>query len=96
MALDAGMVAAIAAELSERLTNAKIEKIYQPEKDQILFVVRAAGEILRLCASASSNNPRVNISTLPKENPAVPPMFCTLLRKHLAGGKIVSVRQYGF
>ena len=96
MALDAGMVAAITAELSNKLTNSKIEKIYQPEKDQIVFTVRAGGEICKLCASASSNNPRVNITTLPKENPAVPPMFCTLLRKHLAGGKIASVRQYGF
>lgn len=96
MALDAGMVSAITAELSDRLTNSKIEKIYQPEKDQIVFIVRAGGEICKLCASASSNNPRVNITTLPKENPAVPPMFCTLLRKHLAGGKIVSVKQYGF
>ena len=96
MALDAGMVAAIANELSVRLTNGKIEKIHQPEKDQIVFVMRAGGEICKLCASASSNNPRVNITSLPKENPAVPPMFCTLLRKHLAGGKVASVRQYGF
>lgn len=96
MALDAGMVAAIAAELNEKLSNGKIEKIHQPEKDQVVFIMRAGGEILRLCASASSNNPRVNITTLPKENPAVPPMFCTMLRKHLSGGKIAGVRQYDF
>ncbi len=96
MALDAGMIAAITAELDERLTNGKIEKIYQPEKDQVVFIMRAGGEICKLCASASSNNPRVNITAIPKENPAVPPMFCTLLRKHLAGGKVAGVRQYGF
>lgn len=96
MALDAGMVSAISAELDIRLSSGKIEKIYQPERDQVVFIMRAGGEILKLCASASSNNPRVNITGIPKENPSVPPMFCTLLRKHLAGGKIAGVRQYGF
>lgn len=96
MAYDAGMIAALTFELREKLTGAKIEKIHQPERDQIDLYLRAAGQPRRLTVSACPGSPRMNLSGIPKENPAVPPMFCQMLRKHLAGGIVTGVVQLGF
>ncbi|MBQ4117056.1 MAG: NFACT family protein [Clostridia bacterium] len=96
MAFDAGMVAALANELNIKLTGARIDKIQQPEKEEIVLTLRADRENLRLSISSGANNPRINLTDVVKENPASAPMFCMLLRKHLTGGRIVSVEQYGF
>ncbi|MGM9636725.1 MAG: NFACT family protein [Eubacteriales bacterium] len=96
MAFDAGMVAAITKELRDRLTLARIEKVHQPEKDEILLLLHSGRDNLRLTISASANNPRIHLTDEIKENPSVPPMFCILLRKHLSGGKILDVEQMGF
>lgn len=96
MAFDAGMVAAITGELRERLTLARIEKVHQPEKDEILLLLHSGRDNLRLTISASANNPRIHLTDEVKENPSVPPMFCILLRKHLSGGKILDVEQMRF
>ena len=96
MAFDAGMVAALANELNNKLKGARIDKIQQPEKEEIILTLRADRENVRLSLSSGANNPRINLTTVVKENPAAAPMFCMLLRKHLTGGKIVSVEQYSF
>ena len=96
MAYDAGMIAALTKELREKLVGAKLEKIHQPEKDEIDLLLRASGKQVRLALSAAPGNSRVWLSEEPRENPAVPPMFCTLLRKHLSGGIIGRVQQLGF
>ncbi|MBE6671096.1 MAG: fibronectin/fibrinogen-binding protein [Ruminococcaceae bacterium] len=96
MAFDAGMVAALANELNIKLTGARIDKIQQPEKEEIVFTLRAERENVRLSLSSGANNPRVNLTSITKENPASAPMFCMLLRKHLLGGRILQVSQYDF
>lgn len=96
MALDAGMISALTKELQDKLTGSKLEKIHQPERDEIDFYLRASGRVERLVLSAAPGNPKMNLSSAERENPAVPPMFCTLLRKHLAGGILQSVHQLGF
>lgn len=96
MAFDAGMVAALAYELNGKLAGARIDKIQQPEKEEIVLTLRADRENVRLSLSSGANNPRVNITGIVKENPTAAPMFCMLLRKHLTGGRIISVKQYGF
>ncbi len=96
MAFDAGMVAALANELNNRLAGARIDKIQQPEKEEIVLTLRADRENLRLSVSSGANNPRINLTDVVKENPATAPMFCMLLRKHLTGGRVVSVEQHGF
>ena len=96
MAFDAGMIACLISEFNARLTDGKLEKIHQPEKDQIDLIFRAKGEILRLALSAAPGAPRMGITSLPKENPPTPPFFCTLLRKHLASGILRAVKQEGF
>jgi len=96
MAFDAGMVAALANELNIKLCGARIDRIQQPEKEEIVFTVRADRENLRLSISSGANSPRINITDVVKENPTSAPMFCMLLRKHLTDGRILSVKQYDF
>lgn len=96
MAFDAGFVAALANELNNKIKGARIDKIQQPEKEEIVLLLRADRENVRLSLSSGANNPRINLTEITKENPASAPMFCMLLRKHLTGGRILSVEQYGF
>ena len=94
MPLDAIFLSALTAELNETLPGSRIDKIQQPERDTVVFQVRsqAAGN-RKLLLSASTNHPRLHYTEARFENPAQPPMFCMLLRKHLSGGRIVSLRQ---
>ena len=69
MAFDAAMVRAIASELSEALCGSRIDKIYQPEKDEILLFLRGRDSTMRLLISASANTPRIHLSSVNKENP---------------------------
>ena len=96
MAFDAGMLAAVAAELREKLTGARVTKVQQPEKDEIDLVMHIDRENLRLLISASPSAPRIHLSTEQKENPITAPMFCMLLRKHLGGARLCEIEQPGF
>lgn len=96
MPFDAGFAAAVSDELKKRLTGAKIEKIQQPERDEILLSVKNGRDSGRLFISAKSGSARIGMTTLEMENPQSPPMFCMLLRKHLSGGVINDVVQLGF
>ena len=97
MAFDAGMVAAVAAELRTKLIGGRVDKISQPEKDEITLAARVAdGSYARVCISAGTNNPHINLTSKQKENPMTAPMFCMLLRKHLSGARVLSVTQCGF
>lgn len=96
MPLDATAVACMAHELSVRLADGRIDKIYQPERDEITLSVRTPRESVRLTVSASHTFPRLHITDVRKKNPADAPMFCMLLRKHLAGGKIAEIVQPDF
>lgn len=93
MPLDAICLSALTNELSEKLAGAKIDKIQQPERDMILLSMRGRGENLRLLIAAGTGNARVHLTKSAFENPAEPPMFCMLLRKHLTGARILSVSQ---
>ncbi len=96
MPLDAVALGAIAHELDCELKGAKIEKIHQPERDEILLMLKAQSGAKKLVISASTANSRIHLVSENKENPATPPMFCMLLRKHLTGGRIESVLRLGF
>jgi len=96
MAFDAGMVAAIVSELNSRLLDAKVEKVQQPEHDEILLSLYSRQGSAKLSLNVSSNNPKIIISTIQKENPIVAPNFCMLLRKHLTGAKITEIIQPDF
>lgn len=96
MAFDACFLAGIVHELREKLVGARVEKVQQPEKDEILLQMHRGREDYRLSISAGANSPRVNLTTIIKENPKAAPMFCMLLRKHLTGSKVSDIRQLGF
>ena len=93
MALDTVTVSALAEELSARLTDGRIEKIQQPEKDLLLLTIRAEGENRKLLIRAAGPNARVHLTEQSFENPKEAPMFCMLLRKYLTGARIRSVEQ---
>ncbi len=93
MALDTATVSALAEELSGRLTDGRIEKIQQPEKDLLLLTVRSEGENRKLLIRAAGPNARVHLTEQSFENPKEAPMFCMLLRKYLTGARIRSVEQ---
>ena len=95
MAYDAGMLAAVVQEINASGVN-KIEKIYQPQSDELLVILRGNGRTERLLINVGSNYPRMHFSGVQKENPATAPLFCMLLRKPLMGGKLSGVRQIGF
>lgn len=96
MAFDAAAVRALTAELSEKLTGGRIDKIYQPERDEITIGVRTYDAAYKLVLSASSAHPRAHLTCGSKKNPQTAPLFCMLLRKHIGSGKITSITQDGF
>ena len=93
MALDTIAIHHLKEELSQVIVNSRIEKVYQPEKDEIILLIKAESESKRLVISANASHPRIHLTKVQKENPQTAPMFCMLLRKHLQSGKIVSVNQ---
>jgi predicted ribosome quality control (RQC) complex YloA/Tae2 family protein len=95
MALDAAAIRAITNEL-KCLEGGRIDKIHQPERDEIVINVRTYDEHYRLVISASPAHPRIHLTASAKENPKTAPLFCMLLRKHIGSGKIISVEQEGF
>lgn len=96
MPLDAVTVCALTEELSKTCIGAKIDKVQQPERDMLIFHLRMPGANRKLLVSAGSGNARVHLTSAVFENPAEPPMFCMLLRKHLTGARIISIVQPGF
>lgn len=96
MALDGIAVSAIASELKNALLGGRIDKIYQPLKDEIIFSVRAGGSAKKVLLSANASHPRIHFTEIQKDNPMTAPMFCMVLRKHIAGSKIVGISQPDF
>lgn len=96
MAFDAGMLACCLQEIRALSIGARVEKVFQPEKDEIVLQMRSQEGGKRLLINAGSGAPRICFTEMQKENPAVPPMLCMLLRKHLQGAKLTDVRQAGF
>ncbi len=96
MAFDAGMLACTLSELKRTALGARIEKVYQPERDEIVLGMRSYEGGKRLSINAGSGNPRIGFTDTVKENPQNPPMFCMLLRKYLQGAKLSEVSQANF
>ena len=80
-------------ELNKRLAGGKIDKIQQTDKEELLLMVRSLGQTYRLLINASAADNRVQLTELKKQAPSEAPMFCMLLRKRIAGGKIVCFEQ---
>ncbi|WP_055071096.1 Rqc2 family fibronectin-binding protein [Clostridium massiliamazoniense] len=95
MALDGIYIHSLIDELKSNLIGSKIDKINQPEKDEIILNIRGK-ENKKLLISSSSTYPRIHFTTISKNNPLQPPVFCMVLRKYLTSGKIIDVSQVGF
>ena len=92
MPLDAICLRALTNELKGQLLGARIDKVQQPARDQVVLLLRGN---LRLLLNAGPNQPRVQLTEVLRENPAEPPMLCMLLRKHLVGARITDIEQSG-
>ena len=96
MALDASAVRCLINEIAPLIRNGRIDKIHQPEKDEIIIHIRTFENKYKLLVSASPANPRLHFTEHSKSNPKTAPMFCMLLRKHIGSAKITDICQEGF
>jgi len=93
MAFDGITIACMACELQEHLVGGRITKIAQPEADELLLTIKTQEGSRRLLLSASASLPLIYLTGGNKPSPMTAPNFCMLLRKHLSGGRILSVTQ---
>ncbi|WP_342541827.1 NFACT RNA binding domain-containing protein [Paenisporosarcina sp. FSL H8-0542] len=92
MAFDGLFTKAMTHEL-QQLVSGRISKIHQPNSQEIVLHIRAAGKNSRLLISIHPSYSRIHVTNEAIDNPSEPPMFCMLLRKHLEGGFISSISQ---
>ena len=93
MALDALCMAALAHELRQRLLGARVDKVYQPGRAEIVLAVHTLAGNQRLFLCAEPGQARAHITYVNRENPAQPPVFCMLLRKHLSAARLAAIDQ---
>lgn len=95
MAFDGALLKCVKSEFEENLIDSKVDKIHQPSKDELIITFRSRSGNYKLLISIKANSARIHLTNKPIENPKVPPMICMLLRKKLAGARLVNVRQKG-
>lgn len=95
MALDSITLYHLIEEIKPIIIGTRIDRINQPEKEEVHILLRSAGRNLRLLLNAGSTSPRLHFTDQNKKNPVTPPMFCMILRKHLESGKIIDITQVG-
>lgn len=95
MPFDAVYMSALRDELSQILPTSRIDKINQPERDELIFSLRTPEGNKKLLISANPSAPRLHLTEMTRENPITPPMFCMLMRKHLSGARIKDITQPG-
>ncbi len=93
MAFDGLVISSLAHEFRETLSGGRINKIYQPEGDELILTIKNNRENYRLLISASASLPLIYLTDESRTNPLTAPNFCMLLRKHLSGGKILNIVQ---
>ena len=95
MSFDGLFTKSMADELKQQLKGGRINKVYQPYKNEIILTIRAAGTNHKLLLSAHPSYARVQLTNESFENPSEPPMFCMLLRKHIEGSILEDLYQIG-
>lgn len=95
MALDGAFLRHLKKELEEKLLGARVDKIHQPNREELVVAFRTRESVYRVLFSARANSARVHFTAIPLENPKQPPMLCMLLRKKLLGAKLSAIRQPG-
>ena len=95
MAFDGITIANIVTELNQTITGGKINKIAQPENDELIITIKNQRKQYRLFLSASASLPLIYLAETNKPSPLTAPNFCMLLRKHIGSGKIIAIEQPG-
>ncbi len=95
MSLDGFSLHPLIAELNDKIAGGRIDRICQPNKQDIYLYIRQPGQTYILYLSINPQNPMVNLTEIQPENPPEPPTFCMVLRKQIEGGRIASISQYG-
>ena len=93
MAFDATFLSAVLDEIRAKAANARVDKIHQPSRDTVIFHLRCQEGREKLIFAANPTAPRLHLTSASPENPAEPPMFCMLLRKHLSGARLTGISQ---
>lgn len=96
MPFDGVVTKAVADELNTSISGGRIYRIYQPEKDSLVFHIRTGKQNVKLFICSNANSARIHLTEMDFENPASPPMFCMLLRKHLSGARVVNVQSHDY
>lgn len=96
MSLDGIFLNSITNDLYSKLIGGRVDKIHQPDKNEIVISIRSKGENFKLLITAISSSPRLHLTNVIRQNPSEPPMFCMLLRKHLTGAHITDIKQINF
>ena len=93
MAFDAFFLSAVMDEIQARTAEARVDKIHQPSRDTVILQLKCREGREKLLFALNPTAPRLHLTTASPENPAEPPMFCMLLRKHLSGARLMEMRQ---
>jgi len=93
MAFDAYFLSAVMAEIREKTQEARVDKIHQPSRDTVILQLKCREGRQKLLFALNPTAPRLHLTTSNPENPAEPPMFCMLLRKHLLGARLIAMEQ---
>ena len=93
MAFDAFFLSAVMDEIQSRTADARVDKIHQPSRDTVILQLKCREGREKLLFALNPTAPRLHLTTASPENPAEPPMFCMLLRKHLSGARLIEMRQ---
>ena len=93
MAFDAFFLSAVLEEIRDKATGARVDKIHQPSRDTVILQLKCNHGREKLLFAPNPANPRLHLTTANPENPAEPPMFCMLLRKHIGGSRLAEVNQ---
>ena len=93
MAFDATFLSAVMEEIRARTVDARVDKIHQPSRDTVILQLKCREGREKLLFALNPTAPRLHLTSATPENPAEPPMFCMLLRKHLLGARLIETRQ---
>ena len=93
MAFDATYLSAVLGEIRGRAADARVDKIHQPSRDTVILQLKSRDGREKLLFALNPTAPRLHLTATSPENPAEPPMFCMLLRKHLLGARLVEITQ---
>ena len=93
MALDGIFLRHLKRELEEKLIGGRVDKIHQPNREELVIAFRTRESAYKVLLSARANSARVHFTSVALENPKQPPMLCMLLRKKLQGAKLLEIRQ---